>query len=69
MQPGGEPPKLKVRRGPDGKLKVGDDQEPPCETVEPPNGRPQPERSAPSTARNVPPLGAGADAVPSGRAR
>ena len=58
MQPGGEPPKLKVRRGPAGKLKVGDDQPPTTETVEAAERPPTPDDPRDAHWRNVPP-GAG----------
>ena len=66
VQPGGEPPKLKVRRGADGKLKVGDGPAPTVETVEaserPPFAAserpPFADDPRPANERNIPPFGA-----------
>lgn len=59
MAPGGEPPKLKVRRGADGKLKVGDDQPPATDTVEAAERPPIGEDPRPAIFRNIPPIGPG----------
>jgi hypothetical protein len=59
VQPGGEPPKLKVTRGPDGKLKVGGDRPDTHETVEAAERPPIGEDPRPAIFRNIPPIGPG----------
>ena len=57
VQPGGEPPKLKVRRGADGKLQLGDDRPPTHETVEPAERPPTPDEPWNPVPPYVPPFG------------
>ena len=57
VQPGGEPPKLKITRGADGKLKIGGEREAPKETVEAAERPPTPDDPRPGPFRNVPPFG------------
>ena len=59
VQPGGEPPKLKVRRGADGKLKVGEDPDPTVETVESAERPPTPDDPRTGISPFLPPLGPG----------
>ena len=59
VQPGGAPPKLRVRRGPDGKLRVGDDPSPTTETVEAAERPPTPDDPRTGVSPYLPPIGPG----------
>ena len=58
MQPGAAPPRLKFRRGADGKLEADEPREDVRETVEAAERPPMPDDPRSAHARNVPP-GAG----------